>query len=845
MNYQEYIEKPSSNKEIFAHIEPSQKLNVWQVHSGSIYKKSVSHYVINAKVNTTDLTKASSSSLNSGEWFFDSSDFTLYVRLIDDSNPDESDLIVDYRIFISSMPYVLPFDMESGEEVYYEPLISSRSNVKFEIDDEQKGIALESSYSLSVNNTEGFFDLIYDTYVFEEKPVTVWAWTPELLLSDKKVLFRGFVKDKTFSDKGVKFSCKDFVSKLRGRIKLDVYSELDGTLDDFDLNKPKRRIYGQVQQVKTVGIDKILDGFSSSSSIVGVKGSNTISGSNFLQELSPEDKITITIENTEFEYSIESVDSDTTATISEQAEITFNSIVNIEPQVPYRFKNRKWHIGQGGLYKKSTTVSQFRDKARFDVVDASNIFANDLIKIGSEFVRVRRVSGNTIILREVLENIVSVGESVTKSPVSNVQMSNDGVPIRFVIDRDYNLINTATDSYIEFNENAEFNAIPERKFSFDLTFTDGSRSITTVENINFRTYFRTRDWIKSDDIEHATWYEILEVKEQELLIRGVYSGATTTTEAFLKDITFISDSTTVLVDTLGIADTSGEWVKTGPEVVKHLCENDAGLVLDESSFSDASNEIPYIISMVEPDNIGGGFRQLKNIIKDVNDSILGSLHNDVDFNIVYNVIDARKPELTEELKDDDIISWSVTSKNKILRKVVSLYRPFIDKFSTDATFKRYEFVNEFVDRLVGTDEEKEVKLFLYEDSKAETMAQRIGFYNSLSSSIVNVKTKLNLSLKSLNDKIWLNLDRLYRRFGQSSKMKIGIINKISKDGRNTEVSFNDLGNIFNRSLNIAPNDAVNYSSADDEAKLFNGHIVDNLTELPDNNTESGYTQRLS
>ena len=197
----EYINKPSSNKEILCHVEPSQKLNVWALDSGAIYIKTVTHYVIGVKQDDTQLTKVSSSSLSSGEFFFDSSDFTLYVRMSDDSSPDDNDTIANYRLFLSSIPYNLPFDLESGEEVHYEPLIQSRSFVKFEIDEEQKGISLESSYIIRLENTGGFFDEIYDQFIFEEKNVEIFAWSPEILLSDKRKVFSGFIKNKTFNEK--------------------------------------------------------------------------------------------------------------------------------------------------------------------------------------------------------------------------------------------------------------------------------------------------------------------------------------------------------------------------------------------------------------------------------------------------------------------------------------------------------------------------------------------------------------------------------------------------------------------------------------------------------------------
>lgn len=844
MSYENFIKKPVSRKEILCHIEPIRKLNVWTLDSGSIYKKKIDQYCIAVKENEASLAEASSSSLNSGEFYFDYETYELYVRLTDDSEPDKKDIIATLRLFFSSIPYDLPHDLDSGNIVYYEPLLRNNSPISFEIDEEQKGIALDSKCRVSLENESGFFDGIYDRLFFEEKTLKLWNWSPSLQLSEKRPIFNGIIKNKKYEDTLVEFNAVDLIGKLKEPITLDLFTSNDGNLDEFDIDTPKRKIFGQVQQARAVGVDKLLDGYKLTSTISGNSGENTITGLNFLDELSPEDEITIFLGNTDFRYRIKSVDSDTQATLSDEIEAAFVGIEGfVEPEIPYRKINRKFHLCSGSLFEKTTTITKLIDKARIEVVNTDDLFPEDIIKIGTELNSIRRISGNTIILNSTISSIVPIGTSVTKPPVSRIQYRND-IPLDLTIDRDWTIIN-ASDVVLELNDLAEFNATTQRAFSFNLEFTNGSREITTTDSVNFKTDLKPRDWIKSSDINHDVWYEILEVNEQSLKIRSPYLGDTANQDYFIKNVSYIDDETLILFDSVGLADQSGEWIKTGADVVRFLVNEDAQIDVNLQSFEDASKEIPYIISKIEPQEVGGSIRTIKQIVKDINDSILGSLHTDSNLEVVYNVIDPRKPSETEILLDDDVIDWTVSSSNRIIKGVNAFYRPFIDRFTGENTFKRYDHESTFVNRLIGTKEERNVNLYLFEDDKAKIMAERIAFYNSLSSAIVSVRSKLNLSLKSLNDKLWINFDRLYGRFGSNVSQKIGIINKITFNGRDTRVEFNDLGNVFNRSLNIAPNDAPNYSTASSEDKLFNGHIVSNDEELPDlNDEDSAFTQRL-
>jgi hypothetical protein len=95
-----------------------------------------------------------------------------------------------------------------------------------------------------------------------------------------------------------------------------------------------------------------------------------------------------------------------------------------------------------------------------------------------------------------------------------------------------------------------------------------------------------------------------------------------------------------------------------------------------------------------------------------------------------------------------------------------------------------------------------------------------------------VKAKLNLALTSVNDKIFIELDRLYRRYGGRDRRKVGIVTAVKKNGLDTDVEFTDLGNIFNRIPSIAPNTANDYASATRNEVVQWGYVLDNDTLTP-------------
>lgn len=831
--YEELSQKPASQKIVLAWINALERLVLWTLDSGAIYKRTVGkNFVVKVSDGTTDLVSASSAALNQGEFFYDSAAGILYVRMTDDSNPQTKQIAAHYRFFFSNSPEILPYDLDAGVDVEYEGRLAISPRLKKELDDEQSGLALEGSSNIALLNKDGYFDDLFDTLIWEFKNVVVYSWSPSIPLSEKKKIFEGIIQNKSFSSDIVSFSLKDDLLKLRDDVQVETFSSSDGNVSDSILDTPKRRLYGQFQNLECIPIDNILDGFALTGTISGDLGASIITGigTDFLNEVSPNDTITVKLAVDTVEISVESVDSPTQLTLSDLHETSFADETGFNsPEIPYRGKNRRHHIAGHKLREPVTTITEVVADNRLRVADTTDFFADDLIDIsGTEDVQIKRIVNDVLVLKQNLQLVHIVTDNVTKNPVSRVFIGEN----ESFINRDWTVENTATDSVLVFNDLAEFNVAKTRSILGTFDFTSGSEFID-VTGIDALNELKPRDWIRSKDITHTTWYEILSVSDDQIELRIAYAGANFNGAAQRKNVNYIDDLTLITVDCVGM-EKSGTWIKTASDAVKDLVVNDAGLSnIDSSSFDQSKIEAPYVLSYAIPAEPGGSIPKIRDAISTINESVFGSLVNDNDFNIVYQILTPEKPEALDAVEDHDILSFSVNSKNTIIRKIRAQYRPFVDRFRKENTFKVYEFTNDFVDKFVGSKETREVTIYLFDDNPAETIAQRIALYNSLSQSSVTVRTKLNLMLKNLNDKIYLSLDRIYKRFGNRDRKKIGIINNIVKSGDETTVEFIDLGNVFNRVMSITPDAALDFTSATDDEKIKNGYILDDTLELPD------------
>ena len=842
MNYSEFASMPRSEKIVLATIEAKTQFKVWTFAGMPFtFYKDLPYFVKGVKVDGVDLVEKANTTFNgptsTGQFFYDQTIKRLYVRMPGDTDPKTENVIVTYKMFFSTGSVILPHNLSTGLPVEWDGRIESIGSLGQQLDDENTGIVLESSSNISLINNDGYFDSIFDTLIWENQQIDFYSWSPSIPVTEAKRLFSGVIESKSFDDQRISFKVKDFVYRLKNQVNLSVFSEADGTISPSILGTPKRRIYGQVKQVQCVATDATLGGFPMMGTITVSNGSTALTGDDteFLKELTPGDEIFVNIDGETIKFSIDSVTSDTAAVLGDLSEISFtDKPAIIKPAIPYRFKNRIWHIAGHKLREPIATILYPTSSRRMSVDTTQDFFAGDNVIINTVGNTILRISGNEIVLEQSVFPLPDIGSLIEKSPVSQVYFKDK----KLVEVRDWTLFNTTTGAYIELSEEAERNLANTRSIGVSLTFTNASRTITTSATIDLRTILKSRDWVKKD--LEATWYEVLDVQEQTIILRTPFSGTPATTTGKMKNVDLIDDDSLITVNCSGLQTLvyPFEWVKTASDVVKHLITNDAGFTeIDTEAFAQAKADCPHIISMVIPESIGSEAPLIRDVITKVNESVFGSLYGNQSMELAYSILNARKPTNPTAIKDHDILSWDSVTDQKIVNKVKINYRPFTDLFSGSSAFETVEYSSSFVDDIIGIKNTDERTVYLYEDDKALIMAQRIAFFKSLSNCKISIKGKLNLALLNVNDKMYLEFDRLFKRYGGQDNKKIGIITGIKKNGTDVDVELTDLGNIFNRIPVIAPNTTDSYSTATREDAVLYGFIVDNDTLTPNDLSE--------
>lgn len=837
MLFEEASNLPRSEKVTLVTMLAEGRAKLFSLHSGFIYSRSVDYHVNSVKQDGDELISVLSiGALSAGEFYYSFTEKKVYVWLTGNVNPLNSDIGIVYKFHFSNAPLVLPHDLLTGDPIEWMPFIQSIGSVGQRLDDESTGIVLESSSSVTLIN-DGLFDDIFDVLIWENKAVEFYTWLPVTPLSEAQKIFEGVVETKDYDSQIVNFKVKDFVYRLRDFVDLELFSTSDGSLSPSLLDTPKRRVYGQVKQMRCAGVSKVLDGITLTGTGYILAGETFITGTGtlFFSELSPGDELIFTVNNEEIKLGIESVVSNTVANLNGTPELSIvNSLIKNNPSAAYRQSNRIWHVAGHKLRQPIATITSVIANNRFEVDSTEDIFSGDKVLIGTDLITVRRVSGNEIVTQNAVSPTPIITDTLEKLAIQKVFFG----PKELVYLRDWEFTNT-TEAIIQIDPLAEFNITQEKSLGLSVTFTNGSRSVTTVSTVDFRSILKANDWIRKNSIVsgEGDFYEILEVKEQEILLRNLYTGSTATTTAKIKKVEYINDDSIITCDCLGYEE-AGLWLKTPSDVVRHLILNDAGFdAVNETSFTKAKADCDYIVSIVLPESLEAEAPSIRDTITKINESVFGSLYGDSSLSISYGILNSEKPEVADIITDTDIIGFSTESTTEIYNKIKVNYRPFVDFFTGTDTFEVINYNSGFVDNKIGIKATNERTLYLYEDDKAETIAQRVALFKSLSSTKLTLTGKMNLFLTSVNDKIFLSLDRLFKRLGGGDRLKIGIVVGVKKSQTECELVVSDLGNIFNRVPSIAPNDASDYSTAPQEDKVRWGYVLDNNLETPDSSSE--------
>lgn len=832
--FSEFQAEVSSEKIGLVVLEASKQLVGWTLYSGSVYRIPFSFQsIVSVEDSGAALTGVSSPALSAGQYYFDRANGYLYVRTSDSVDPSGKFVGVTFRLFFSNVPISAPHDLSTGYEVMWSPYyLPSGRGFKSELDNQSLlGFALEGSGTLVFQNDQAFWRPIFDKLYFENQLAKVYAWNRDLPIAQAKLLFRGRIQKRDWTSSQVMFSCKDQLNELRAPIPLSNMSEYSGALIVPSMNNAKQRLlYGYVKGHVPTNISQPLEltGFTITGTVTASFGLKDLTGSgtSFLSQLTPGDEVLLGNDTTW--YTVDTVTSDTAATLTEVYSDGGGSglAIRLKGSHPKRYMNRTHLVAGHSLREPSTTIAGVVSLTCVSVADVTDFIRGEKVSLGGETLEIERVSGTRVTFTTQMAATPSVGDTIKVLSVRNAYLNQRLLEYG----RDYSYV--ASTALITLDTLAEFNVAPVLNITGTLSFSAASRTVTGASTA-FKSEVSAGDWIRRQG--QSTWVEVLKVvSDTEITVRSV-PGYTSSGASDLKKPEVYQDGDVVLsCDVLGVTENglpSGTFIKTAARAVRDIIER-VGLSdqLNEASFTSAAIDSRHKIGFAIPERVTDTkTKSARDIINVLNVSSFGSLFQNEDFELEYSILSPERPASMLQLKEADIISPQVSADSS---RIVRTARVRFQKKEHDAA-SGAESVSEVTREssaaryLARTEKEYLVETVLVDSAQAQIIANRWSFVMEAASSVYKFKTGMQAARLSVNDKVDVSHEKLYERIGTSSSTrKIAAVQSIERGVGSVLVELSDLSNSFSRCATVASNDTADWDVATDEERLYNGFVSD-------------------
>jgi hypothetical protein len=396
MAYSDLLDDEGVNSQFLAVLKPRRRISSWSVFSGSVYESSFTlGQVIAVAIDGVALTEGSSTTLSSGEWFYDVDAETLYVRTTGDTDPTADFVVGTYELYVGTFDAHFPriptsAESASNRSVYYDPIIRQSPVLKQTNNDVFFGFLPSQTSQVVLNNAEHGLEIHISDSSFNRADIQVYHWLDELETDNVKLVYQGLMGNIQYNGESVSIATFESLDKFEQEYRSGAVSFFsEGSFPNIDtkfLSRPIRKVYGLVDGFVPVNID-------------------------------------------------------------------FNS------EAPSTSDNRDWVVmsGQSGLADISRTVpaSPVSTTTRTYLDDAQGITIGDGVwidKASDEYVVVTNVDyGSDFIDHAALSVAATTADTVKRGFVSKVTITQQGINYTAFYDRDYTLSTALADGTSGFS----------------------------------------------------------------------------------------------------------------------------------------------------------------------------------------------------------------------------------------------------------------------------------------------------------------------------------------------------------------------------------------------------------
>lgn len=200
---------------------------------------------------------------SAGEWSYDSTTETLYLRTFQSADPDTVQIVVTYKIYAATFDaywYSDPLD-DTTTTVYWEPVIKKSPDIQSSTSDSLFGALPVLSSSITLLNADHIFERHVSESSFYKASIKIYHWLGELTVANLKLVYDGLMDQVTYSTDEVSIKTLDRIDELSSEYRNETgassfYStSLFANVDPNFIGKPIRYVWGYVKGFLPVNVD--------------------------------------------------------------------------------------------------------------------------------------------------------------------------------------------------------------------------------------------------------------------------------------------------------------------------------------------------------------------------------------------------------------------------------------------------------------------------------------------------------------------------------------------------------------------------------------------------------------
>jgi hypothetical protein len=263
MAYADLLDDEGINSQYLVVLSPRRLADgtTWSLVSGTIYKQDFTFgEVIAVEFDGVAQTKASSSALSDGTWYYDTDESELYVNTGGD--PSSDDVVATYEIYLGTFDdhfHRDPLD-SSTRVVYYEPLVMKSPLINSSATDALFGFLPSTSTTIVISNmTQLLQRHVYESS-FNRAEIAVYHYLDKLTVANTKLVTKALCSNVSYRDNEITITVFDnndlFNAEFRHLAGESFYGTTAFPSVDPNFNaRPIRKVYGVVDGMIPVNID--------------------------------------------------------------------------------------------------------------------------------------------------------------------------------------------------------------------------------------------------------------------------------------------------------------------------------------------------------------------------------------------------------------------------------------------------------------------------------------------------------------------------------------------------------------------------------------------------------------